>query len=256
MATPPKVQSLSDIMAGLEPAYRDSRRVQQKRRQSIPGRYDAQRQGLEVEKQNEFRDINRSANSKGLAFSGIPIEEQTRYLGEEYLPTLGAYDQQENQELMAIEEALAGLSKEQRLKATDMRSTQQERRQSFLEAQRQRQLRLRLQRMQQQAARELEQMRIASQQRLARINNAAKNQPDPEPTVQERKQADKNELGKWLAANDLIGGDGHVHPETWAKMRAQWSNAGWDVSEFNREFGHLVNTRHAADYGIGPQFSY
>lgn len=243
MATPPKVQPLSDIMAGLEPAYADSRGVQRKRQKQIPGRYDAQRQGLQTQKQNEFRDINRGANAKGLAFSGIPIEEQTRYLGEEYLPTMGQYDQQENDELMAIEESLAGLNKEQRLQATDMRSTQQERRQSFLESQRARKQERRLQQQRLEAERQRQQERLAAERQQA----ASERQYNQSQRMEPRTEVD-------MMLAEAAGSDGNVHPNDWARIAAyahsQGIGFGGDKG-FASSYWDYANEDHWREYQQG-----
>jgi hypothetical protein len=135
----PKVQKLADIMAGLDPAFAGTKAIYNQQLSAVPAKFDAQKQALEVTKGNQFRQINRSANAKGLAFSGMPTEEQTRYLGEQYLPALAGYDTQANTEQLQIRQLLAQLAQDQTLKATDIRGHQQDTLDSYLEAERQRQ---------------------------------------------------------------------------------------------------------------------
>ena len=55
---------------------------------ALPGQQQAQEQGLNAAKTNAFEDITTGANRRGVAFGGIPLEEQNRYTGENYLPAL------------------------------------------------------------------------------------------------------------------------------------------------------------------------
>ena len=44
--------------------------------------------GLEAAKSNAFESINTGANRRGMFFSGIPLAEQSKYVGENYLPAI------------------------------------------------------------------------------------------------------------------------------------------------------------------------
>jgi len=46
--------------------------------------------GLEQAKQNAFESINTGANRRGMFFSGIPLAEQSKYVGENYLPSVAS----------------------------------------------------------------------------------------------------------------------------------------------------------------------
>src|SRR5688572_26711982 len=124
MATP-VVQSLEEIIAGLEPAYAQTTGLYNTQKAGLGAKYDAQRAGIEGKKVMGFDNIANSANSRGLDFWGIPIEEQAQYLATEYLPGMMQANNQQNQEGMQIDLTLASLDKEKRLKATDTRAGQQ-----------------------------------------------------------------------------------------------------------------------------------
>lgn len=49
---------------------------------------DAQQASLDQAKVNAFKDITNSANSKGVLFSGVPIDQQSTYVGTKYLPAV------------------------------------------------------------------------------------------------------------------------------------------------------------------------
>lgn len=129
----PTVQSLDQIIASLNPAYDPSRALYNQQIQTLPGAEDTAIKGLDAAKVNSFRDINTSANSKGLAFSGIPSEEQARYLGEKYLPAVANVKAGTQKQTFALQQALAGLDQEQRLKATDTQNQQQQALNAYLE---------------------------------------------------------------------------------------------------------------------------
>lgn len=46
--------------------------------------------GLEQAKKNAFESINTGANRRGMFYSGVPIAEQSKYVGENYLPSIAS----------------------------------------------------------------------------------------------------------------------------------------------------------------------
>lgn len=46
--------------------------------------------GLEQAKNNAFESINTGANRRGMFYSGVPIAEQSKYVGENYLPSIAS----------------------------------------------------------------------------------------------------------------------------------------------------------------------
>jgi hypothetical protein len=150
---PPVVQSLEELYAQYNPVYDQSRALYNQQLSAIPGKYQGQVAGLGVAQQNAFRDINTGANSKGMAFSGVPAAEQMRYTGEKYLPALAALQNQQNTETFQLQQAIAGLNSDQRLKAMETRSGQQKSLDQYLQAERDRQFQLQLQREQMAAQR-------------------------------------------------------------------------------------------------------
>ena len=135
----PQVQSLDQILAQLDPAYAPQRTLYQQQQSLIPGQTQTTLNGLEVSKQNAFRDVNTGANSKGLAFSGIPAAEQTRYLGEKYLPAVAGVQQDATKQQLTLAQSLAQLESEKRLRGMDVQTGQQKSLDAYLEAERERQ---------------------------------------------------------------------------------------------------------------------
>lgn len=105
----PQVQSLDSILAGLNPAYAPSEALYNQQIAAIPGQQQAAQAGLDQTKTNSFHDINTSANSKGLAFSGIPSSEQATYLGGTYLPAVAKLKSDSQNQQMTLQQALASL---------------------------------------------------------------------------------------------------------------------------------------------------
>lgn len=137
----PQVQDLAAIIAELDPAYAPQRQLFQQQQGLLPGQQAAAIGGLDAAKGNAFRDINTNANSRGMAFGGIPIAEQTRYVGEKYLPARAGVESDFQKQGFQLSQALAQLSGDQRIKALDRRSEQQKILDSYLEAERERQFR-------------------------------------------------------------------------------------------------------------------
>ena len=125
MATAPRVQTLAEAMRDLDPAYAASRDVVTKRQQALPGKYDAQRAGIYAARGEGFNTINNQATGRGGSFSGIPQDEQARYLSTKFLPGLQQADFQQNEEDLNLQGQLAGIDKEQRLGAQSRVDKQQ-----------------------------------------------------------------------------------------------------------------------------------
>ena len=167
----PTVQSVEQIIADLNPAYSGSIDVLNKRRAALPTQFQAQRSGLEAEKVVGFNQINNQATGRGMSFSGIPLDEQANYLSTKYLPGMQQLALQENEQNLALDEALAGINKERRLKAMDIRTGQQSALESYLAEERERAW----QREKFQADQAMERAKMAQQASLASAENKGRN---------------------------------------------------------------------------------
>lgn len=103
----PKVQTLADVMAELNPAYAAQESVIGQKQAGLGAKYDAQRTGITAAKGQGFNAINNQATGRGMSFSGIPIDEQATYLSTKYLPGMQQADFQQNEEGMEYEGQLA-----------------------------------------------------------------------------------------------------------------------------------------------------
>lgn len=121
----PRVQTIAQAMADLDPGYAQSKGVIQQQQAALPAKFDAQRSAMHAAKGKGFAQINSQANARGGAFSGVPIDEQSTYLAEKYLPGLQQADFQQNEENLSFLGRLADLDKEQRGIALDRITKQQ-----------------------------------------------------------------------------------------------------------------------------------
>ena len=113
----PKVQSLSQAVAALNPAYSGQLSLINKQKAGLGAKYDAQRSGLIAEKGEGFNAINDQATGRGGSFSGIPQHEQARYLSTKFLPGMQMADFQQNEEGIGFQKEAAALKAEQRMQA-------------------------------------------------------------------------------------------------------------------------------------------
>lgn len=138
----PLVNSLEQEMALLNPAFQQQVDITNTQRAGLGAKYAAQKAGVEGQKVMGFRDIARSANTRGLDFFGTPIEEQNTYLATKYLPGLQQADQQMNDEDIALQKVLAGIDTEKRTRAMDNVTRQQSALQAYLDAERDREFQM------------------------------------------------------------------------------------------------------------------
>lgn len=111
----PQVQTLAQVMADLNPAYSGQTAVNTAQQAAVPIKYAAQKTALTAQKGQDFNTINSQANARGMAFSGIPLDEQATYLSTKYLPGLQAADAQANADTLALQGKAADIQQAQTL---------------------------------------------------------------------------------------------------------------------------------------------
>jgi hypothetical protein len=208
----PKVQALSQILAELEPAYAASRGLYNTQMAQLPQFEAAGLQQLEGAKTNEFRDIARSANTRGLDFWGVPIEEQATYLGEHFLPGVTSLKQNTLQGMNQLQLALAGLESDKYKMGLQTRQGQQSALDQFLEAERARAHEAQLQRE-----------RIAAENARAAAARAADTQINPQ----------KQFLDYIAAQFQKAGGQGN--PNVTRQQQDQWAEAFFNTYGVNNQ---------------------
>jgi len=212
----PKVQSIEDIINSQAPAYQSSIDVVNKQLNQLPGQFDAQKQALDAKKVQGFNDINTQANGRGLAFSGIPLDEQANYLSTQYLPGMQQLTQQQNDQTLQLDQALASIDKERRLGALSTQQSQQQSLEDYLSQQRQFQQQMQLQQAQ------------AANERANAAYSASLQQNDTPTPAQA--------IADWATNISGNGNSNYQH-------NYSWENSG-------------IGAQLLANYGLTPQQSY
>jgi hypothetical protein len=217
----PQVQDLTQIMAQLDPAYAQSRNLYTQQINGIQGEQDAGLAQLDQQKTRGFRDIARSANSRGLDFFGTPIEEQNTYL-DKYLGQVGALKSQSNQQRMTLQQAIASLEQDKYKTALAAQQGQQSAANTY----------------------QSDQEKMAFQANQAQLDRQAKasSATAAQPPQWAIKQQDVSVLSQALQPKK--GSDGYISPTTYANAKSEWVNAGYSSSEFDQYFSNLRNPKN------------
>lgn len=133
-------QTAEQIIAELEGFYKPQKEIIAKQQAELPAYYQAQEQGLNVARDNAFRDILGGASARGIAYSGMPIQEQTRYTGERYLPAVAGLKQQRSERETGLQGTLAEIAARQAQQAYGIRESQLQREEAQRQAELDRQM--------------------------------------------------------------------------------------------------------------------
>lgn len=246
MATAPRVQTLAEAMRDLDPAYASSRDMIAKRQQALPAKYDAQRAGIYAARGEGFNTINNQATGRGASFSGIPQDEQARYLSTKFLPGLQQADFQQNEEDLNLQGQLAGIDKEQRLGAQGRVDKQQ----SDLNAWNQ------MIAQQEFQAREAEKRRQFEERQAAAERNFRASQ-----SALARAASAPRKLSPFQSAMNVIaagagGRDQGVSVNTFQMAREAYRQAEGDTRQFASEFWKFVPKSRQRDDGANGWRAY
>lgn len=125
MNNAPKVETLAQSVAALAGGFDEQRNLINEQIAGLSSQYGAQREALEGTRSQQFNKINEQATGRGMAFSGIPLYEQTQYLANSYLPGLTNLANQENEERMKYRTNIAQLNSQQQQAALSRIDQQQ-----------------------------------------------------------------------------------------------------------------------------------
>jgi uncharacterized phage infection (PIP) family protein YhgE len=115
-------RALDSILTELNSVYNPQRQAQTDLYNQNLSALDPQQQadlsGLEAAKKDSFGQIETGANRRGMFFSGIPLQEQAKYVGQTYLPAVanlqGKYAQIRGNLKDSLANILANINTEQR----------------------------------------------------------------------------------------------------------------------------------------------
>lgn len=117
-------QSLDQIMQSLAGAYNPQRDLVNQQIGALPGQQAADQAGLDTAKTNAFGGIVNSANARGVVYSGAPIDEQNKYVGEKYLPAVANLKSTYADRGTKLQSTLLGINDTQRKEAQGIQSAQ------------------------------------------------------------------------------------------------------------------------------------
>jgi hypothetical protein len=217
----------------LQQIYNPQIRHIEQQMSQLPGRFDAQRQGMEQAKINAFRDIGLQARTRGRAWGGFTPAEQGRYLGEQYLPGLQQLDFQQNEARMGLLGQITGI-----------RSQKAQGLMTFRDQLRQEQLKREAEERAFQRQQQLQRQQLAAQ-RASAVRSSGGGGSSGGGVNQIVQSIQRGFQG-------LAGRDGFVSPENYRRARLEWSqNRLGSLSDFDRRFSKFINPKQAISY-LGP----
>jgi hypothetical protein len=117
-------QALADIVSSLNDVYAPQKDVVNQQMAAIPADQAAQQAGLDQTKTNAFGSIVSGANARGMLYSGVPIDEQAKYLGGTYLPAVAKLQEAVQAHKFALQDALAKITGAQTAQAYGIQGAQ------------------------------------------------------------------------------------------------------------------------------------
>jgi hypothetical protein len=105
-------RTLQQVLTELDGVYNPQVDSIRQRQAAIPGQLQAEQDGLQAKQNTAFGDILNGARRRGtgVAFGGIPLQEQARYTADNYLPALARLQQSGREQAMSLEDALNGIN--------------------------------------------------------------------------------------------------------------------------------------------------
>ena len=120
-------RALSQILAELNPVYAPQKDLYNQQIGQLDPQMQAEQQGLEATKVDSFNQIQQGANRRGLNFSGIPLQEQASYTGQNFLPAVANLKAKYAQQRFNLQDAIAKINEEQYNKAYGIQGAEQDR---------------------------------------------------------------------------------------------------------------------------------
>lgn len=106
-------RDLQQILTELNAVYDPQKQNYNNQIASLDPSMQAEEKGLQAAKEDAFSQITAGANRRGLLFSGIPLEEQARYTGTQYLPSVANLKSRYATQRFNLQDALAKITADQ-----------------------------------------------------------------------------------------------------------------------------------------------
>ena len=107
-------RALEQIISELDSVYRPQRDLYNQQLSQQDPQMEAEQKGLMAQKEDSFRQITDQANRRGMFYSGLPIAEEQRYTGQQFLPAMANLAGKYKASKDNLSETLNRLSMEQR----------------------------------------------------------------------------------------------------------------------------------------------
>lgn len=120
-------RALKDIITELDSVYNPQRSTFNKQMTELDPQLAAEQQGLESQKRDSFQQITDQANRRGLFYSGLPIAEEQRYTGSQFLPAVANLRAKYSSQKFGLQDAIAKLTADQYNQAQGLRQSELDR---------------------------------------------------------------------------------------------------------------------------------
>ena len=114
-------RALTDILTELDAVYRPQKDLYNQQLQAADPALEAEKKGLMAQKEDSFRQITDQANRRGMFYSGLPIAEEQRYTGQQFLPAVANLQSKYATQKFGLQETLAKLAADQSAQAYGIR---------------------------------------------------------------------------------------------------------------------------------------
>lgn len=115
-------RTLEQILSELGTVYDPQIQSIQAKQQDIPNQVKQEEQGLQAKQQTAFGDILNGARRRGtgVAFGGIPLQEQAKYTADNYLPALANLHTAAKQQATSLQDAINQIYERRNTQAQDI----------------------------------------------------------------------------------------------------------------------------------------
>lgn len=106
-------RALQDILTELNSVYDPQRQSYNNQISSLDPQLEAEQKGLQAQKEDSFRQITDQANRRGMFYSGLPIAEEQRYTGQQFLPAVANLRAKYSSQRFGLQDAIAKITADQ-----------------------------------------------------------------------------------------------------------------------------------------------
>lgn len=117
-------RALEQIISELNAVYNPQRDVYNSQITGLAPAQDAELKGLDQTKKDEFANITDRANRRGMFYSGLPVAEEQKYTGSQFLPAVANLKNRYQQQKFNLQAALADITTKQYSQGNDIWQTE------------------------------------------------------------------------------------------------------------------------------------